>query len=285
MKQNLTIIVPTCDRPYQLANAIASVADNGGASCAMLIVNDGTGAPLKFQTKPGIDIVETMGREGASRARNLGASLAKTDYIMFLDDDDIIINDYVKDVLLAVERGEFLCGVCNTTQKTQRLSKKGVFQTQPKHKLKDCVFGAGMGFWINRDLFNDMGGFDVDLRLDEDTEFFARLKSRKIKIHINQKVGVKIAPAEGTDANERSRLTNSAPQLGAESYGATLIKCLALPNISLFDKLFLIRRFVRVASRAEVDVEALGCLGKQYPHSGFLKSIIKVRSFFVKKQS
>ena len=95
----LSIIIPTCDRPHLLERAVTSALNNGGGGCEVIVVDDGlekSASTLSFGGD--IKVITTPGRTGASAARNLGAKHATGAYILFLDDDDELQNDYVRDV-------------------------------------------------------------------------------------------------------------------------------------------------------------------------------------------
>ncbi len=87
---SFSIIIPTCNRPVFLAEAVASVLAQGFQQFELLIVNDGDTEIADFEDKR-IRVLSNQMR-GAVPARNLGVSEAKGDYIAFLDDDDFFID-------------------------------------------------------------------------------------------------------------------------------------------------------------------------------------------------
>ena len=96
MKHNspfISIIIPTYNRPNQLTlclNAIAGIEypDN---KFEVIVVDDGSSVDLKPVVEPFYDrLPVTLIRQdnsGPAKARNLGASHAKGDYLAFTDDD------------------------------------------------------------------------------------------------------------------------------------------------------------------------------------------------------
>ncbi len=81
-----SVIIPTCNRPQFLAEAIASVLVQQDVTLELLVVNDGE-ALLPLPPDPRIRHFENAGR-GAVAARSLGVQSARGDVIAFLDDDD-----------------------------------------------------------------------------------------------------------------------------------------------------------------------------------------------------
>lgn len=120
------------------------------------------------------------GRTGASDARNLGAKHAIDEYLLFLDDDDVFQNNYVTDVLKLISSTDHKVGACNTSTKTFVTSDAIITKS---NKLKHALFGAGMGFWIERDLFLNLGGFDEALTIDEEDADFSDPSSTTITSH------------------------------------------------------------------------------------------------------
>lgn len=96
----LSIIIPTNDRPQLLKRAVTSVLNNGGNGCEVIVVDDGLEkSALSLSLGGEIKVITTFGRTGASAARNQGANHATGEYLLFLDDDDVFQDNYVRDVL------------------------------------------------------------------------------------------------------------------------------------------------------------------------------------------
>ena len=115
-----------------------------------------------------------------------------------------------------------------------------------------------MGFWIERELFLDLGGFDAELTIDEDTDFCVRIRANAMPIFISARVGVSISHDEKSK-EQRDRLTRSTEAKKiAESYARTANKHLSNPNLSFGDKWFLISRSARKVARVQqvnLDIE------------------------------
>ena len=81
-----SVLIPTCNRPAFLAEAIASVLRQE-ADFELLVINDGD--PL--QPLPGGSRIRHLenARRGAIAARNFGVAMARGDVVAWLDDDDL----------------------------------------------------------------------------------------------------------------------------------------------------------------------------------------------------
>ena len=252
----LSIIIPTCDRPHLLKRAVTSALNNGGKGCEVIVVDDGLAKSASSLSFGGdIRVITTSGRTGASAARNLGAHHATGEYILFLDDDDVFQYDYVTDILKHISSTDHKVGACNTSNKTFVTSNTIITKSK---KLKHALFGAGMRFWIERELFLHLGGFDEELTIDEDTDFYVRIRANAMPIFVSASVGVSISPdVKAEEQSGRLTRSNEAKKI-AESYAKTANKHLSNPNLSFWDKWFLISRSARKVARvqrANLDME------------------------------
>jgi len=93
----LTVIVPTRDRPQLLAAAVQSVLASLPASAEVLVVDDRSALPvasLMADLDPRLRVTTSEANTGAAGARNWGVAHARGRRILFLDDDDLMIPGY-----------------------------------------------------------------------------------------------------------------------------------------------------------------------------------------------
>lgn len=246
----LTIIIPTCDRPSQLLAAVNSCRADNIPGVNVIIVDDGKAHPVdpeKFGLE--VKIIKTTGYTGAASARNFGAASAKTDFLLFLDDDDCFAENYIDEVLEFASTGFYDLGVCCTSHTWHKILRTGKNFTKSDLPLKRCIFGAGMGFWIRRDLFLRLGGFDEVLRIDEDTHFFCKIRAERISVHVSSTIGIFISPNQVLPL-EKTRLTSLRdPKLRMMSYRETFLAFKNDKRLSLADKYFLFSRYIRVTKK------------------------------------
>ena len=86
----VSVVVPTRDRPASLGRCLAALRDQRGAQLEILVVDDGSrdGAAVRaaIEATPDARLVETA-RRGPAAARNAGARAARAPVVCFTDDD------------------------------------------------------------------------------------------------------------------------------------------------------------------------------------------------------
>ncbi|MCL1994718.1 MAG: glycosyltransferase [Defluviitaleaceae bacterium] len=95
-KTLLSVILATYNRAHMLPNMLECLAKQDFEDYELIIINDGS----KDDTKKILDTVKHatikhIPNSGLSNARNLGLSIAKGEYIAFIDDDDKIADNYL----------------------------------------------------------------------------------------------------------------------------------------------------------------------------------------------
>jgi glycosyltransferase involved in cell wall biosynthesis len=88
----ISVVIPTCQRPRQLVEAIASVVAQSHHDWEVVVVVDGpnpeTDAAIASIADQRVRTVSLPERRGASEARNRGVQAARGRWVAFLDDDD-----------------------------------------------------------------------------------------------------------------------------------------------------------------------------------------------------
>ena len=102
MDKRITIIVPVYNAGANIEHCVQSILKQTFKDFVVLLINDGsTDDSLKrineYQTKyPDIFKVLTHENKGVVETRHRGLKEADTEYVMFMDNDDFIDDNYVK---------------------------------------------------------------------------------------------------------------------------------------------------------------------------------------------
>lgn len=168
---DISVVIPTCDRPAWLQRALQSVRAQSHAPCEIIVVDNGS-TPLDAESLPDeITLVRMPPRSGAGVARNTGADRARGAYIAFLDDDDEWRDDYLEQMARAIEGqldpADMLIGnmVDDSGQPCAILPPVGELL---QHLLVENPGTGGPNTVVRRAAFLDVGGYDPGLVASED---------------------------------------------------------------------------------------------------------------------
>jgi GT2 family glycosyltransferase len=184
-----TIVIPTCDRPDALARALQSVRQQSDARWTVIIVDDGrtpVALPEVYAARPELQLIRTRGRIGAPAARNLGMASAKTPWIVFLDDDDELLPDFLKNLAARVQGrdGRAVLAITDLvvfdydragTLLRERLKTFRSAQTPLGHDIHQSLRAGMSGLAINRLALQQAGPMDPSYRVMDDSEWILRL--------------------------------------------------------------------------------------------------------------
>jgi len=229
--RSYSILIPTKDRPKLLLRAVVSALRSKTKGLEVIVIDDGGIVPAKQTLKHIQDqrlyIVQNQRAAGASGARNFGASKAVGDVIFFLDDDDEINVDYCRRIValnLSSDYGfsSYMTEVDGHSQPPVQSLSRVRFPEGPIPKsapLNRQLFGFGMGFWIRRSVFKELGDIDEYLQINEDTEYGCRLIAANKSGWYSAEPGVVVHKHEGVGDGELLHITDRiSPEDRAEFF-------------------------------------------------------------------
>ena len=198
MNKLVSVIIPTFSRPMTIKRAICSVINQTYSPIEIIVVDDnGDGTDNQIETEKmlssfisdkSINYIKHKINKNAQYARNTGIRHAKGRYITILDDDDEMLPNKIEQQVLAIESTleEFkasYCG-CKIYKNGKLLSKKkttGSGNFQKELLMLDWGMGTGSNPLFKREVFDDIGLYDVSFKRRQDIEFMVRY-FRKYKI-------------------------------------------------------------------------------------------------------
>lgn len=268
----ISIIIPTLNRPSLLRRALASIPPDILNLIELIIVNDSSHTPTLnctpayLQTNPNTKFINNSGVHGPSGARNFGAINSNGKFLLFLDDDDQFVCDYISNLWNYLRSssdtqwGFAKILLLSEIVKNPNYKAKGVGQfihlkdRPQKHHLS----GLGYGFWIRRSLFMSIGLLDIELITNEDTEFCVRLLSRKIYPHIYTAYGVIIDDTPKGRLHEQDSITKtSSNQLRAKNFALILQKHHEFLKLNRQLRNHLLMRQLKMLSKSGLNLKDL----------------------------
>jgi hypothetical protein len=184
---DLTVIIPTHDRPALLRAAVASALGQD-VPVDVLVVDDGSPVPVDLPPDPRLRVLRHERSLGGSAARNHGAREARTRWVMWLDDDDELLPHAARVSLRAAERSTLpppvavLSAIDVVDETGKRVSRRVPPAALPRgghFALEGPVPGRSYNtkqtLVVERDVILGLGGFDPDFRSRVHSELFLRL--------------------------------------------------------------------------------------------------------------
>lgn len=203
-----TVIIPTRNRPEDLQRALASVFRQSIDDFDVVVIDDGSDAPhqdvlaARVRCFGGrvslLRLPQVLRGHGPAYARNFGVAHATGDYVCFLDDDDVWTDpDFLARVAevairaprpldlhltdqVAYRAGERLECIIWTedlkpiVQQALRPDAAGAYEVTADLLLKSHGFCHLNTTVARRAFFLELGGFDENLRYEEDRDFYLR---------------------------------------------------------------------------------------------------------------
>ena len=183
------MVIPAFNRRDLLNRAIESVLGQSFTELSLIVVDDASTEDLEACRRRVIGAGHRWKcldiNSGPAHARNIGAGMTESDWIMFLDSDDVwkpekvdkqlawhgdhpefrisqVIEDWIRDGM--------------TVRKPARLAQLGgdIFE----ESVRRCVIGCSC-VAMRRDLWEESGGFDPFFRACEDYELWLRITCRE----------------------------------------------------------------------------------------------------------
>jgi hypothetical protein len=185
----ISVIIPTKNRPERLRAALAGVLRQTGVALEVIIVDDG-GRPEHI---PALTVLEHDRRVRVVRneaslapagARNRGVAEARAPWVAFLDDDDIWAAWKLRaqlDAAAATGARWAWCGACFIDPRGKVLSID--YAPEPAEASRmlpsgNVIPAGASNVIVRRDLVQELGGFDRSIFHMPDWDMWLRLEER-----------------------------------------------------------------------------------------------------------
>lgn len=175
MKDLLTVVIPCKNEGKYIFRTLYRLNEQVGIRGIRVIIADGgsTDSTLdeinKFNLTHHKLKIEVIPGGPVSYARNQGAAIASTPYILFLDADTVLLSsDSILKCLFQLFRGKTIC-TCKTKSVSSTFMSKLVFWTfNHIQRLTPETFCTGQFFMIKKHDFEFFGKFDESVTHSED---------------------------------------------------------------------------------------------------------------------
>jgi glycosyltransferase involved in cell wall biosynthesis len=181
-----SIIMPVFNREKSIQVAIQSVLHQSYTNFELIIIDDAstdqTVNEIKRYNQPKIRLIQTAVNQGPAAARNSGIAVARGTYISFLDSDDELDPEFLKETAIILSGTPSNIGFMWTGMIWEENGRKEIRSWKPVHKgssyltfLHALHIGTNSGLTVKRTVFDTCGYFNTKLKAAEDTDFFLRI--------------------------------------------------------------------------------------------------------------
>ncbi len=189
MNATVSVIIPVYNQKGTLKRAIQSALSQTRSPFEIIVVDDCStdGSPALVRTikDPRLRLIEQRLNLGAAAARNRGIAEAQGEWIAFLDADDEWSQNKLELQLPTVSpaSGGSRASVTGYLIDDFRTNTRRMFKPLPGNVTLDslvwgCALSPGATLLVAREIFQDVGVFDTELKRLEDWDWLIRYTRR-----------------------------------------------------------------------------------------------------------
>ena len=200
LQKKVSVIIPVFNNIEYLCKCLISLKESIYSNFEVIVVDDASTLDIKTRLSDDIKYYRLDTKSGPAAARNLGASHAKGEILMFLDSDILVRPDIISKVVSKFNTNPEISAIFGSYDSDPASKdylsqyKNLVHHFVHQNGNKDAsTFWAGCGAIKNK-VFSEIGGFDEDKFKSssiEDIELGYRLKSNGYKILLDKTLQVK----------------------------------------------------------------------------------------------
>jgi glycosyltransferase involved in cell wall biosynthesis len=198
----VSVVIPTRNRAGLLAQTLRSVAEQTAPVARVIVADDGsTDSTGDLVREAGVTHVRNPnGGWGAAGARNAGLARVQTEYVTFLDSDDLLLPGAIESLLPALRRrpeAPFCFGRgLAAARLPEGWTPRGAIG--PDGREVEALLGSlyarnsvpSSGALVRTEMARDIGGWDPAIRFVEDHDFWVRLARHGEPVHVPELVCV-----------------------------------------------------------------------------------------------
>jgi len=223
MSCEVSVIIPTYNRPQELRRAVVSVLNQTFKDFELIIIDDASDTDVESVVESfddgRISFIEHKINKGGSAARNTGIHHSSGEYIAFLDDDDQWAKiklerqlSYMKNENCSMTYSDFefvsdhsIVNKMRWLLPTEKAKKpSGRKDLIPYILSGELSLGGFSTIMVEKDIVDEIDGLDEDYDRLQDWEFVIRLLEVTNVDYINEELVVKIGynPPSGESIEE-----------------------------------------------------------------------------------
>lgn len=187
---NISVIIPTHDRPDMVAAAVRSVLEQTYRDLELIVVDVGIRARAEkalraYESDLRMTYIKHPTELPGGAARNIGAALAKGEWIAFLDDDDVWLPNKLEVQMQAIAEASEKAGFCFSSVYNELDDRREQIThvLEGEQNFGELSYSRFKGFLtvtlvIRADVFRTVGGFNPDLPSHQEPELIMRIAQK-----------------------------------------------------------------------------------------------------------
>ncbi|MDX1642678.1 MAG: glycosyltransferase family A protein [Balneolaceae bacterium] len=199
----ISVVLPVYNGEKFIGEAIRSVLAQEYKPIEIIVVNDGSTDQTEKcleEFKGKLSVIKQQ-NSGPSSARNRGIEAAKGDYITFIDADDVWAPGNISFHIEQFKSfSELEISVGLTAEMDFESAETLDAETAASNSFLHLVMGASM---MKQTVFNDVGLFDEELILRQDTDWFLRARELEKNIAIGKELVLFYRKHQNNRTNDR----------------------------------------------------------------------------------
>ena len=199
LSSTISTVIPTLDRRHTLSRAINSVLKQTIPVDEIIIIDNGSTDGTQDMLQSEFPMVRCVSQPklGVSAARNMGISIATSEWVALLDSDDAWVptklerqlelsSDNSNSRLIHTDEIWYRSGRRVNQMKKHKKRGGNIFE----YCLPLCCISPS-SVLMRKDLFEDIGLFDEELPVCEDYDMWLRISSREPISYVDEPLTIK----------------------------------------------------------------------------------------------
>jgi len=169
----ISVIIVNYNGKKLLENCLESLFKTDYNNFEVILVdNNSTDGSMEFVTKnyPKIIVIKLDSNKGFAEPNNIGAKIAKGEYLLFLNNDTVTTTNFISEMVKVLEKDEKIA-ICqslllkpdgNIDSSGDFIDKMGiVYNSKTKtDEIKEISSARGASMLMRKKIFDKLGGFD-----------------------------------------------------------------------------------------------------------------------------
>jgi glycosyltransferase involved in cell wall biosynthesis len=181
-KIKVSIVIPAYNEEKYIGGCLDAIAKQEYSNYEIILVDNGSSdKTIKIATDYEIEILQNASLN-ISGLRNLGASKARGNILIFIDSDCIPVKDWLFNGILRLQdKNVGVTGAACSMPPKSTWVEKAWYSSKPKG-VREVNFLGTANMFVWKELFDRLSGFNKELRTGEDYEFCNRVKRCGYKV-------------------------------------------------------------------------------------------------------